>query len=211
MSDPTIVQVTDADVDPVLREEILREGRTKLKDVPDRWRDATVTEPAVADWVSELVALAVKHRGVGDPIVRRGPSLLLTGPTGTGKTHQAWGVVRALSVSGVWCRWRFVRAGAWFRSLEPSSGLDTAAEFAAAACAGLLVFDDLGATKNSPAREEALTELISERDDHLRPTLVTTNKDELGGVVGERVASRLAQMCRGVALTGSDRRRGGAA
>lgn len=215
--DPVVVQLTEADgVDPRSIQDALRKGRQQLTEVPELWRDATVTVPAVAEWVRELVAVSVK--GVpdgGDPVVRRGPSMLLTGPVGTGKTYAAWGAVRALLCSGAVCRYRFVRATRMFLDLEPSSGLDVAEELYELRTVGLLVIDDLGANKGSGRREEILTELLSERGENHRPTVVTTNVgvrrgESLADAVGERVASRLAEMCRGhvVSLTGPDLRRG---
>lgn len=213
MSDPVVVQLTEADgVDPHAIQDALREGRTRLRDVPERWVDAAVTVPEVAAWVRELVELSVKERV--DPTVRLGPSLLLTGPVGVGKTWQAWGAVRALSLSGAVCRWRVVRAARMFLDLEPSSGLDVAGELHSLRSVPVLVLDDLGANKGSARREELLTELVSERSENQRPTLITTNigqrkGETLASELGERVASRLAEMCRVVALTGPDRRRQG--
>lgn len=212
MTDPMIIQLSEADgVDRAAIRDALRDGAQSLRQIPVRWRDATVTVPEVADWVRELVTVAAK----GDPMephIHRGPSLLLTGSVGVGKTHQAWGAVRALCCSGAACQWRLVRASRMFLDLEPGSGLDFAEEFRSLRTVGLLVLDDLGSNKGSARREELLTELISERSEHLRPTLITTNIGQMKGetlvrAVGDRVASRLAEMCTAVPVVGPDLRR----
>lgn len=60
---------------------------------------------------------------------------------------------------------------------------------------------------NSEWTEEILDRLIDYRYRHEKPTLITTNHIELVPKVGERVASRLAEMCTQIAMSGSDRRR----
>ncbi|MGH8570994.1 MAG: ATP-binding protein, partial [Gammaproteobacteria bacterium] len=179
--------------------------------LPPLFADAAVTVSEVADWVRHLVAGALAGRGVGHPVVRSGPSLLLTGKVGRGKTYQAFGALRALSVSGVHCRWLAVGEADMFATLRPRNGHDTESEFEALAGAGVLLLDDLGAAKRTEWTEEVVCRLINHRNEWRRATLVTTNRggerDPLSAVVGERVASRLAQMCTPVAVTGPDRRR----
>lgn len=200
-------------VDEYVLDELLTAGRRQAEEIPLRWRDATISLPEVQAWVNELVSMAAERIRFGYPAIREGRSLLLIGTVGVGKTWNAWGAVRALSESGAMCRWRFLYAAEWFRNLEPSSGRDTAAEFTRAAEADLLVLDDIGACKTSPAREEALTLLVSMRNDWRRPTLFTTNcgaekaAPGLSHYVGDRVASRLAEMCAPVLMTGPDLRR----
>jgi DNA replication protein DnaC len=184
-------------------------GRKQLANVPLRWRDAEITVPQVKTWVRELMDEAVRTERFKDPQVKQGPSLLFTGPIGTGKTYHAWAAVRALSLSGVRCDWRVVRMASMFRQLRPNGGTPEA-EFGFFARCGLLVLDDLGATRGSAWEEETLTELIDERYEEMRPTLIITNAEEgLGSVVGKRIASRLDQMCTPIAFTGKDRRRDG--
>jgi DNA replication protein DnaC len=71
------------------------------------------------------------------------------------------------------------------------------------------VLDDLGAEKPSEWTCEKLLELVDERYVQARPTIVTSNlpPNKLSTHVGERVASRLAEMCTVVPVVGQDRRR----
>ena len=41
----------------------------------------------------------------------------------------------------------------------------------------LLLFDDIGKERETPTAEAAIFELIRERMDHMRPTILTTNYD----------------------------------
>lgn len=215
MSDPQIVRVTEADgVDRYLVEEILRDSAIQLDAVPARFAHATVTVPQVAEWVRELVALALaahQSAGIGDPEIRCGPSLLLAGPVGTGKTHQAWGAIRALAVSGVRCDWRVETVSRLLMGLEPRPDFARETALQAIESAGLLVLDDLGSTKVSAASEQIILRIVDHRYNHELPTLITTNlgdrEGDLRAALGQRTESRLAQMCTAVAMVGADRRR----
>src|SRR5437762_2818044 len=55
-----------------------------------RFRTAEADHPAVLDWVERFLLAGGKL-----------DSLMLQGPTGCGKTHQAFGALRAIAVSGV--------------------------------------------------------------------------------------------------------------
>lgn len=73
----------------------------------------------------------------------------------------------------------------------------------------MLLLDDLGAAKTSEWTAELTYRLINHRYEHLRPTLITTNLPtaDLRTTLGDRIASRLAEMTQRVILTGPDRRR----
>jgi DNA replication protein DnaC len=194
--------------DPYYVRENIAVGETRVLKIPEWYRDAVVTEPGVIDWIREVVAVATGGR-TSQPVVVTGPSLLLIGPTGTGKTHQAAGALRALSLSGVSCRWVFATAADIYAELRPRPRVDSEREFKRYAEAGLLVVDDLGAAKGSEWTEEVNYRLINHRYSHKLPTLITSNvpPKELGTALGERVASRLIEMTTRVVLKGSDRRR----
>lgn len=177
------------------------------KRIPARYRDATITVPEVEEWVAELVAKAVEDRGKRDPIVQEGRSLLIAGSSGCGKTHAAYGAIWALAASGVRCSWRAITVADAFDLLRPSPGVDTRVEFDALARTGVLVLDDIGAAKISEWTEEILYRLINQRYEHIAPTIITTNLTRLAPTVGDRVASRFAEMCTQVTISGPDRRR----
>ncbi|MEV5543089.1 ATP-binding protein [Saccharopolyspora shandongensis] len=213
MTGPEIVTVEQdypsADRDLVWVAEVRERAVERLQSVPPRYQDSTVTCPEVADWVRAVVAEAIRRQRGPIAAVSTGPSLMLLGPTGTGKTHQAYGALRALAHSGVQCRWSYSTAADIYARLRPRSGVDSETEFDRLAKAPLLVIDDLGAAKGSEWTEEVNYRLINHRYEHMLPTLITSNLpvSELKTALGDRVSSRLNEMTTRAVLSGVDRRR----
>lgn len=195
------------------RADALAEGGTTLTDYlaeqehlrcnrafPPRYRAALADHPEIVAWAEHFRQ---------DPATT--PSLLINGPTGTGKTHQGHGALRAAVTAGQRPRidWRLTTAPDLYAQLRPRPGVDSETEMHSWRAAGLLLLDDLGAAKTSEWTEEVTYRLIDHRYTHCLPTIFTTNvptaalKDQLG----DRVASRLSEMCSRVTLTGADRRR----
>ncbi|MFG3117864.1 ATP-binding protein [Streptomyces sp. NPDC048197] len=176
--------------------------------IPARYRRALADHPQVTDWADEIARTGRKGPG-GAPGIAEGPSLLIVGPTGTGKTHQAYGAVRSLLAAGVRLRWEATTAADLYASLRPRQGHDPERALWTLGRCPLLILDDLGAAKSTEWTEELTYRLINRRYNEMLPTLVTTNLPiaELRKAVGDRVASRLAEMTERVLLTGADRRR----
>ncbi|MTE20175.1 ATP-binding protein [Streptomyces sp. TRM43335] len=176
--------------------------------IPARYRRALADHPRITAWADTITRTGRPGPG-GAPGIAEGPSLLIAGPTGTGKTHQAYGAIRTLLTAGVRLRWEAITAADLYARLRPRSGHDGERDLHALARCPLLLLDDLGAAKASDWTEELTYRLINHRYEHLRPTLITTNlpTTELRTALGDRVASRLAEMTDRVILTGSDRRR----
>jgi DNA replication protein DnaC len=176
--------------------------------IPPRYRRAVADHPRVTCWVTAITAAGRPGPGATRGIAT-GPSLLIAGPTGTGKTHQAYGAIRALLAACVRLRWDATTAADLYAAQRPQQGTDAERQLRALARSPLLLLDDLGAAKQSPWTEELTYRLVNHRYNQLLPTLVTTNLPaaELRDAVGDRVASRLAEMTDRVILTGHDRRR----
>jgi DNA replication protein DnaC len=183
-----------------------REASTEER-IPVRYADALPASPEVRAWMATLTRRALASRRVVVS-VGTGPSLLLLGITGTGKTHEAYGMVRGLAALGVRSRWRATTAADLYAKMRPRHGVDSEAVFEEHAGASLLVVDDLGAVKNSEWIEEVNFRLVNNRYERMLPTLFTSNlaPKELANTLGERVASRLAEMTDRVTLKGTDRR-----
>ncbi|MET7781518.1 ATP-binding protein [Streptomyces mirabilis] len=169
--------------------------------VPRRFAAAHPDEQATA-WAEQFAAdrHAVK-------------SLLLIGPTGVGKTHCAWSVLRAVAESGTQLRWQMHTAADLYAHLRPRDGEDSHNTFQRVADAHLLVLDDLGASKWTEWVEEITYRLINHRYEECLPSVFTSNLPpaKLRDALGERVASRLTEMCDRIVLKGDDRRKGGVA
>ncbi|MEU9079667.1 ATP-binding protein [Kitasatospora sp. NPDC048538] len=176
--------------------------------IPPRYRLAVADHPEVTTWVQQ-VTLACRPGPGGTPGIAQGPSLLIAGPTGSGKTHQAYGAIRSLLKAGVRLRWTKLTATELYASQRPRHGTDTEREMRDLMTCSLLVLDDLGAAKASEWTEELTLRLVDHRYEHLLPTIFTINlaPGEIKNALGDRTASRLADMCERAILTGTDRRR----
>jgi DNA replication protein DnaC len=177
--------------------------------LPPRFREPVSLPPKVAEWVTQG---------------RHAQGLYLTGQVGTGKTHTAWAAVAA------WCRatetephdggrneeWLgggrfgptvvFTRMTDLLDDLRP--GEDGRRRVRDCQSARLLVLDDIGAEKASEWTQERLYSIVDHRYANCLPLIVTSNLPpaKLEDQAGERTASRLAEMCVVVPITGTDRR-----
>ncbi len=144
--------------------------------------------------------------------------LLLSGPCGTGKTHLAVAVLRMLILQKG-ARGLFAEFYDLLRQLqetyEKNSARTTVEVLQPALDVDVLVLDDLGATRVTAWARDTLGQILNERYNQRRLTLVTTNRslegsgreESLADRVGERIASRLAEMCIDVRIDAADFRR----
>jgi DNA replication protein DnaC len=206
------------DTDPYSPANVARYSIVKAAEIiPFHYRGAVTDNPELLSWLAELVAQARKDqadRHAPIAAVTHGRSLLLLGPTGTGKTHQAYGAIRELAIAGVAATWVVTTAADMYAALRPRHGIDSEAEFRRYRNATVLLLDDLGAErKPTEFTEEINFRLINWRYEHQLPTLITSNlvPKEIAERLGDRVTSRLIEMCQRVVFKGADRRRGEAA
>jgi DNA replication protein DnaC len=164
--------------------------------VPPRFRTATAEHPKVKEWVNLYLL---------DPNFG---SMMLQGLVGTGKTHNAFGAVRAIADSGIPpIKWQHTTAADLYRRLRPNDRNDQDAILTKLCETPLLILDDLGAVRTSPFVEEVTYQLIDARYWACLPTIVTTNLPTdptdpngnrihcLADAVGGRTYSRLVEMC----------------
>jgi DNA replication protein DnaC len=188
--------------------EVVAEADAKcVERFPLRYRDAQTDSPEITGWVRQF-----------QEDYRHAPSLLLMGPTGTGKTHAGYAALRS-AVSVAWVsgagvprspRWKAMTYADLCASLRPRGrDYDTEAVLKSYLDTDLLFLDDLGAGKVSEAVEEVTYRLINTRYNDMRPSIFTTNLSlpDLKAAIGDRIASRLAETCTRVVLEGPDRRR----
>lgn len=162
--------------------------------IPARYRDIAVTNAAVSAWVAEVVA------GGTD-------SILLAGPVGSGKTHQAYAALAAVTLGkaarGQACQPAAITHGDLTAATRPDGeGIDRVMT------AGVLLLDDLGAAHTTSWNADAVYRVIDHRWAEMLPTIVTSNFDPgtLSAQLSERLTSRLFGMCQTVELDGRDRR-----
>ncbi|MCX5112185.1 ATP-binding protein [Streptomyces sp. NBC_00378] len=173
---------------------------------PPRYRRADATHPAVQQW-ADAVAAAPDTAG----------SLLLTGTTGTGKTHQAYGAFRRIAAAGSTHPYeiRALTAADMNGLLRVNGSPRGVEEELRRLCRiPLLLLDDLGSAKATEWTEETTYRLINERYNTCKPTLYTSNLPakaddgrDLTAALGDRIVSRLSEDTAVVAMTGPDRRR----
>lgn len=178
-----------------------------------------------------LLAASIMARRFVDryPADTDGHGLLLTGSIGVGKTHLAVGILQALilekGVHGLFCDYRELLKEIQ-HSYNPQVATTELEILAPVFNAEVLVIDELGAAKPTDWVWDTVAHILNTRYNDKRTTLITTNyadqppggaaastasramrEETLGDRIGERMRSRLAEMCVIVEMRGSDFRR----
>ena len=160
------------------------------------------------------------------PVDTAGKGLMFTGSIGVGKTHLAVGVLRRLvqerGVKGLFCDYREL-----LKSIQNSYNTQvqtTELELLRPVFqAEVLVLDDLGAQKPNEWVWDTVALILNSRYNDKLTTIITTNYPDLpagggnltdaeraareptlGDRIGDRMRSRLAEMCVRVDMTGED-------
>jgi DNA replication protein DnaC len=165
----------------------------------------------------------------GFPMETAGTGLLLTGSIGVGKTHLAVGILQALvaerGASGLFYDYRDL-----LKQVQNSYNQSVAATelqiLRPVFDAEVLVLDELGAAKPSDWVWDTVAHILNTRYNDRRTTIITTNyanaaplgtesgqngsaraamrEETLGDRIGERMRSRLQEMCVVVEMQGED-------
>jgi DNA replication protein DnaC len=148
--------------------------------------------------------------------------LLFMGPCGVGKTHLAVAILRALLEKGVECLFCDFREllKTIQDSYNPVVQTTEMQVLAPVLDTEVLLLDDLGASKPSAWVLDTVGHILNTRYNGKRVTLITTNyldapaargpssslarDDSLTDRIGERMRSRLHEMCRTVELRAPD-------
>jgi DNA replication protein DnaC len=154
------------------------------------------------------------------------PGLLLTGSIGVGKTHLAVGILQSLiaerGAKGLFFDYRDLLKqvqNSYNRSVEVTELEILQPVFDAE----VLVLDELGASKPTDWVWDTVAHILNTRYNDRRTTIITTNytnlppggseltaaraamrEETLGDRIGERMRSRLQEMCVVVEMTGED-------
>ncbi len=174
--------------------------------------------------------LAAQHFVATYPVEKSG--LLLIGPVGVGKTHLAIGILRELTAKGIGCLFYDYRE--LLKEIQNSYNASVAVTemqvLRPVFEAEVLVLDELGAVKPTEWVWDTVSHILNTRYNDERTTMITTNfpdrpparedseenergrtfratrEETLGDRVGERMRSRLHEMCKVVKLEGEDYR-----
>ena len=155
-----------------------------------------------------------------------GPGLMLTGSIGVGKTHLAVGILQSLiterGAKGLFFDYRDLLKqvqNSYNRSVEATELEVLQPVFDAE----VLVLDELGASKPTDWVWDTVAHILNTRYNDRRTTIITTNyanlppgggelsgaraavrEETLGDRIGERMRSRLQEMCVVVEMSGED-------
>jgi DNA replication protein DnaC len=168
-----------------------------------------------------LAAAQMQVRGFAAnyPLDSRG--LIFVGSIGAGKTHLAVGALKAViadrGAQGLFCDYREL-----LRLIQNSYNpqvFTTELEILNPVMnAEVLVLDDLGAIRPTEWVWDTVSLVLNSRYNNMRTTIITTNypalppgagglrEETLGDRIGERMRSRLVEMCREVEMCGLDYR-----
>lgn len=168
----------------------------------ERWRSRLPEDYALAslDDLGDDLRSTVERYLTDD----RALTMVLAGGVGLGKTHAAYAIGNwYMARGGIWCEAYTVYD--LLASLRPDGDpytLDRVTN------CGLLVLDDLGATKASPWAVETLTFILDQRVSRRRRTVVTTNvsEPELRAVWEDRLIDRMRDRSVVHLFTGPSRR-----
>ncbi len=211
------------------------ERRLSAARIPERYRhcslDTFETSFPGADLSLER-ALTTARRFVDEyPVDTAGKGILFVGTMGTGKTHLSVGVLRRLvrekGVRGLFCDYRELLKRIQ-NSYNPQVATTELELLKPVFAAEVLILDDLGAQKPNDWVWDTVALLLNTRYNDKQTTIITTNYpdqpvgagfktdpdgtkstssyDTLGDRIGDRMLSRLAEMCITVKMAGKDLR-----
>jgi DNA replication protein len=160
------------------------------------------------------------------PVDTAGRGLMFAGSIGVGKTHLAVGVLRRLiqerGVRGLFCDYRELLKSIQ-NSYNPQVQTTELELLQPIFAAEVLVLDDLGAQKPNEWVWDTVALILNSRYNDKLTTIITTNypdlpagggglteveraarEQTLGDRIGDRMRSRLAEMCVRIEMTGND-------
>jgi DNA replication protein DnaC len=167
---------------------------------------------------SQLRAFNYAYRLVREyPAIDQG--LLFIGTVGVGKTHLSAAILRELiEKKGVSCL--FYELGSLLKEIQnsynPISQFSEMRMLTPIFKVDVLVLDELGASKPTEWVRDTMMQIINARYNDKRLTIFTTNyydrrinqtDETLADRIGERLRSRLYEMCKSVIIEGEDYRR----
>ena len=190
--------------------------------VPAKYHEVLQVDAGLVPGNNKSLQKALKY--AKEEFVKKYPDkkgFLLMGPSGLGKTHLAVGTISELTLKhGVKCLFKdffYLLSDlktAYSEGTPENDVIQPLIEI------DVLVIDELGKAKSNDWELNILDQIISKRYNASRQTLITTNyvsediakdlgetHEVLENRVGERIASRLYEMCDFIHLKGKDYRR----
>jgi DNA replication protein DnaC len=205
------------------------QNRLAAARIPLRYRDCTLDDFEIYHEADRSLARALQTARKfveAYPVDTAGKGLLFTGSIGVGKTHLAVGLLRRLvqerGVRGLFCDYRELLKNIQnsYNAQVNTTELELLEPVFAAE---VLVLDDLGAQKPNEWVWDTVALILNTRYNQKLSTVITTNypdlsagggtpteaeraarEQTLGDRIGDRMRSRLSEMCVRVEMTGKD-------
>jgi DNA replication protein DnaC len=218
---------------PCQCQDMIREQRRlAAARIPERYRhcylDSYVTDLKNANQSLRDAKMKARMFIKEYPAGTAGKGLLLIGSIGVGKTHLAVSVLRQLvmnrGVNGLFCDYRELLKSIQ-NSYNPQVDTTELELLKPVFAAEVLVLDDLGAQKPNEWVWDTVALILNTRYNNRQTTIITTNypdlpagggakteaeraarEQTLGDRIGDRMRSRLAEMCQRIEMTGEDYR-----
>lgn len=169
----------------------------------DKFRDAKFDSSAVTQDNERQMRICRNYVKMFDDMKARNQGLLLYGNVGTGKSHIAACICNAL-IDGL----TPVYATSFVKLLEGNpKSVDIPGIIAMMNKADLVLFDDLGAERDSPYAAEVVYNVVDSRYRQRKPMIVTTNigltaMQNVADIRYRRVYDRIMECCYPVAFNG---------
>lgn len=164
--------------------------------IPKRFEGKTLGDYVASD-VAQKKTLAIANRYVQNFDPARGAALILCGKPGTGKTHIGCGIAHAVIETGHSAMFSTVLAA--IRCIKDTYRRDSARSESEAIDdflkPSLLVLDEVGAQVGSEHEKLLLFEIINERYQRCRSTILISNltQAEIAEYLGDRVVDRFRE------------------
>lgn len=174
-------------------------NRARFLGVPLRYADATLESVADGGKLSTWAKSDRAH------------SLVVTGPVGVGKTYAACAL--AIRLNEMKVQVRYASQASILRSIRATWGqrAETSEEsvWRTLTAPHVLIVDDVGAARGNDNDALRISELIDDRYNDRKPTIIVTNlkPEQLKSELGDRAYDRICEGGRIVVMTGESRRR----
>ena len=210
-----------------------QERRLAAAHIPERYRHCSLDtfETGFKGANPSLAKALITARKFTEayPVDTEGNGLLFAGTAGLGKTHLAVGILQRLvldrGVKGLFCDYRELLKNIQ-NSYNPQVNTTELELLKPVFAAEVLVLDDLGAQRPNEWVSDTVAFILNTRYNDKLTTIITTNwvdlpagagfqadkdgakparnEETLGDRIGERMRSRLAEMCFRVEMVGID-------
>jgi DNA replication protein DnaC len=164
--------------------------------IPERYKLASLSQlKPVCPNARKNILVAERYIADFEENLEMGRCMILSGGVGTGKTHTACSIAREVINRGY--RARYTRFPSMMREIKATYGTDengkesqVISEFT---WPHLLVVDEIGIGYGTPYEENTFSDIMAERYDNLRPTILISNLDfaAIERSIGDRNMSRM--------------------